>query len=318
VTAPAVLVAAVAPVRTAAIVGAAVALVVAAVQRATGAARHRAAQQQIVASSAPARARTGRVPRAVTALLPPTPSWVARRVRRAGAPASAIDRWWRSGLGASIAAVVLTAVVGGPGAAVLVAALAPLVVVLALASVGDRAAVLVDRELPLVLATVAAGVRSGASLPLAVREGAARARGPAGEDLAMVADSLAAGRGLLEVLDAWTHDRPTPGVRMAGAALALAAETGGAGARTIDGVASTLRDRVAVDRELAALSSQARASAVVIGVAPIGFVGLIATSDPGIWDFLLRTPAGLACLAAGCLLDGLGAAWMLAVARGPR
>ena len=298
---------------------AAVALVLASVVRALVVARRRAVHRLLVPRSGevPSR-RRHHLADGLAAVVPPAPRSVRRRLRRAGVPVAGADLIWRASVVTAAGAVTGAAAVGGVGAAVLVVVIGGLVVLLVVAAVGDRAAVLVDQALPGVLATIAAGVRSGASLTVAVAEGAGRARGPVAEDLAAVVDSLGAGASLVEALDRWTRERPTPGVRMAGAALSLAAETGGAGARTIDGVAATLRDRLAVDRELAALSSQARASAVVIGVAPVAFVLLTATSDPGVWGFFLRTPAGLGCLALGGVLDAVGAGWMLRVARGPR
>jgi len=255
---------------------------------------------------------------AVLARAPLPPRWAAHRFRRAGLGSETAVRCWRWGLLGSGSVLGVATLVGGVGTAAVGGFALVLALGLAAVAVGDRATGLVDRELPGVLATVAAGVRSGASLAFAVREGATRARGPVAEDLARVVDELATGQGFVEVIDRWVQTRPTPGVRMTGAALALAAETGGAGARTIDGVASTLRDRLAVDRELAALSSQARASAVVVGLAPIGFVVLTALSDPGVWDFFVRSPAGLACLGLGCALDAVGAGWMTAAARSSR
>ena len=59
-----------------------------------------------------------------------------------------------------------------------------------------------------------------------------------------------------------------------------------------------------------ALSSQARASAVVIGLAPLGFAVLAAMVDPASIHFLVGTPIGIACLVVGVVLDGVGAAWM--------
>ena len=73
--------------------------------------------------------------------------------------------------------------------------------------------------------------------------------------------------------------RRRPGVWL-GAALALAAEAGGSVASVLDGVTDTLRDRVALDREVAALSSQARASAAVLVVAPVAFAVLAAARRP--------------------------------------
>ncbi len=254
----------------------------------------------------------------VIARLRAVPLPVQARLQRAGLSADAVQRAWRWGSPGLTVVLASLVAVGGLLAAVLVAAVVAVAIALVLLVVGDRAAVLVDRELPALLATVAAGVRSGASLRVAIGEGAARTRGPVADDLNRLVDELATGHGLVEVLDRWADARPTAGVRMTGAALSLAAETGGAGARTIDGVAATLRDRLAVDRELAALSSQARASAIVIGLSPLGFVILTGASDPAAWTFFVSTPAGLACLAVGCVLDAAGAAWMTLVARGTR
>jgi tight adherence protein B len=71
-----------------------------------------------------------------------------------------------------------------------------------------------------------------------------------------------------------------------------------------------LRDRNGLRREVRALSSQARASAVVIGVAPIAFAVVAGSLDRRTIDFLLHSPAGIACLVFGVVLDGLGALWM--------
>lgn len=296
---------------------AAVALVLAAAVRALAESRRRAARRRL-APVPTVVARRGPGAALAEALVPPVPRRVAMRMERAGLPVAHADRAWRVATALVVAAVAAAAAAGGPGAAALVVLGGGAAVLLVSAAVGDRASALVDRELPTILATIAAGVRSGASLSLAVAEGAARARGPLRDDLAKVVESTRTGGTLVGALEQWGRHRPSPGARMAGAALALAAETGGAGARTIDGVAATLRDRLAVDRELAALSSQARASAVVIGAAPLAFVALTATSDPGTWDFFLHAPAGLACLAMGGVLDAVGAGWMLRIARAAR
>jgi Flp pilus assembly protein TadB len=42
----------------------------------------------------------------------------------------------------------------------------------------------------------------------------------------------------------------------------------------------------------------------------LGFAVIAAALEPRTIDFLLRTPAGMACLVVGVVLDGVGAAWM--------
>jgi tight adherence protein B len=173
-----------------------------------------------------------------------------------------------------------------------------------------RAGLQVDLALPDVLEAAARSLRSGTSLRIALAEGSVRAPARLRDSLVTVVVAAERGVPLVEAIDGWVGTMPGNGARLAGAALALSAELGGAAARSLDGVAATLRDRNALRRELRALSSQARASAVVIGVAPAGFAVLVASVDPATIDFLVRTRTGIICLVAGVVLDGVGAAWM--------
>ena len=174
-------------------------------------------------------------------------------------------------------------------------------------------------------ATAAAGAaaaaltrtRSAKTAGQAVAEAGAEAgRGTAlGGELSRAADEAAQGVSLVAALEAVAARRPLPGVRLGVAALCLGAETGGAQARAVDGVAVTVRERLAVAAELRALSSQARISALVIGLAPVGFAVFAAATDPRTAEFVLHTPAGLALLVAGLVLDALGWLWMQRLSR---
>ena len=171
----------------------------------------------------------------------------------------------------------------------------------------DRA---VERDLPEVLDAVARSLRSGSSLRRAVDEAGSSVAGALHDDLARVRRSLEAGDPLGDALGRWAESRPLPGVRLTVAALALGAETGGASAQAVDGVAATLRTNLAIAAEVRALSSQARLSALVIALAPIAFSLLAFTTDGTTASFLLRTPLGLTCLTMGLALDTVGWLWM--------
>lgn len=217
---------------------------------------------------------------------------------------------WRGWLGAGAVMAVGGAWLGGPvlGLAGAVAAAAGPAAARRLA--GDRRLRALDLAIPSALETVARSLRSGSSLLHAVDDAAGAAPGLLAADLGAVTTRVRLGATLPAALDAWAERRPRPGVRFAVAALALAAETGGASARSVDGVATTLRERHALDREVSALSAQARLSALVIGLAPLAFAAFAAATDPRTATFLFRAPAGLACLGAGLALDAAGAWWM--------
>ena len=227
-----------------------------------------------------------------------------------------VDRRAAGAMGVAVIVVSASAwPAGGPG----LVALAALGLLSGVAAVVIRGrgqqGRLVDADLPALLESLAGSVRSGASLVVAVREAARAARGPLAVDLRAVVASVDGGQSLTSSLQAWADTRRSDRVRLAVAALTLALQCGGAEARTLDGVAATLRDRVAVERELVALSSQARSSAVVMIAAPASFVLLTGLGDPSLWGFLLGTKLGFACLAGGLVLDAGGGAWMWSMAK---
>jgi Flp pilus assembly protein TadB len=83
----------------------------------------------------------------------------------------------------------------------------------------------------------------------------------------------------------------------------------------VDGVAARCATTLAISAEVRAQAAQAQASALVIGLAPIGFTALACLADHRTASFLFQTPAGLACLAVGGALDAAGAMWMARITR---
>lgn len=163
-----------------------------------------------------------------------------------------------------------------------------------------------DRDVLLLLESTTRRLRSGSSLRQAVASAATECSEPSQRELAAAIDT---GAPLGSILDAWMLDT-TASRQLVGTALRLAAASGGAVAPVLDGVAESLRDRLALDREVAALSSQARASVLVLIVAPAVFALLMATIDPRVASVQFTTPIGWICSAVGLLLDLFGALWM--------
>ncbi|MEA3020454.1 MAG: tight adherence protein [Actinomycetota bacterium] len=263
------------------------------------------AAQRATASSA-VRGRFELVDRADSAT---RSSWLAGALRDAAieVPTSTVRRAWIAGF----ALVVATALVaGGSQLAALASLAAAPGPVLALHLLRGRRDRLIDASLPDVLDAVARSLRSGASLRQAIDEAAAAAHGPMAFELQRVAGAVRDGVPLPDALDRWSRERPLSGIRLATAALGLGAETGGASAQAVDGLAATLRNNLAIAAEVRALASQARYSALVIALAPIAFTALAAATVGRTASFLLRTRAGLVCLSAGLGLDLLGGLWM--------
>jgi tight adherence protein B len=170
-------------------------------------------------------------------------------------------------------------------------------------------------QFPEALERIAAALRSGASLPQALRAAGAATPEPLGGEVMALARESEHGRPVTDVLDRWVASHDELGTRLAATALALAAGVGAAPARAVDGVAATLRERNELAAERRTLATQARSSAVVLSVAPVGFALLLGTTDRAAARFLLRSPGGWTCLAVGLGLDAVGAVWMIRLVR---
>ncbi len=304
--------------------------------RAAGSANRRAA----VAGRLPAPAGDGTArSRRRRWRLPPPPPWLAPALSDAAVdlpPATVWVGWWVAVTVAALGSALTSGVAASVLAVLVVGGVPPV----ALRTRRGRADARLEQELPGALESIARSLRSGASVRQAVAEAAAapggaprrtgaRAAGGTGAggtigglgrgrlqaELATVSDQAEHGGGLVEALEGLAARRPSPGVRLAVAALCLGVDTGGAQARAVDGVAATIRERLAVEAEVRALSSQARMSALVIGLAPLGFGAFAAATDPRTSEFLLHTPVGLALVCAGLLLDGAGWLWMQRLCR---
>jgi tight adherence protein B len=168
--------------------------------------------------------------------------------------------------------------------------------------------------LPAVLEQVAAELRGGGTVAIAVERLAADP-GAVGPDLRRVHVRTQLGLPLEEALAGWPTDHDGPGVRAAAGALAVAAAMGGRAAEAIDGLAASLRHRLDAIAEAHALSAQARLSAVVVGAAPLGYLAFSALVDPHSVTALIDTGVGRVCLVAGLGLEALAALWIRRILR---
>lgn len=181
--------------------------------------------------------------------------------------------------------------------------------------VATREALRRRRQIPDALERLAAALRTGSSLVQALEDAGRTTEPPFGAEVAELARTLQAGVPLPVVLDRWTASYSDRSTRLAATALTLATRVGAVPAQAIDGVAATLRERAALAAERHAQATQARTSAVVLSLAPLGFMALLISTNDAAAHFLFATPLGWACLLLGTGLDILGALWMSRLTR---
>lgn len=237
------------------------------------------------------------------------PRMVVTGLQAAGLDAPA-DSVWSLWLTAIVLVGAMAGFTAGPGPAVIVVLAGAVGPVLAVRSRRGEAARRFDAGVPVAMESIARSLRTGVSMHQAISEAARGTPGPLGVELRAVAQASAHGKPLVACLEQFAARHGMASVRLSVAALCLGIETGGSQARAIDGVATTLRERLAVTAELRALSSQARISALVIGVAPLGFALFAMLTDARTAEFLLHTGLGWAFVGAGLALDAVGWLWM--------
>lgn len=171
---------------------------------------------------------------------------------------------------------------------------------------------------PVALDRLAAHLRGGGTVLAGLRD-LSGGRGPLAADLAEIIGAVDAGATLGDALARWRAGRPhvvEAGV-MAGA-LEVAHTVGGQVAAPLEGLAAALADRADVAREVLAQSAQARLSAMVVGLAPLGVLALSLVGDTEVVGALVGTTPGRGCLVAGLALEGLAGAWMRRILRKAR
>jgi tight adherence protein B len=247
---------------------------------------------------------------------PVVPAWcrafVADRLARADldlTPEAALGGWATAIVATAWAAMLLVPPLVVP-AVVGVAAAGPVVLVSRTGHADRRA----RAALPDLLDQVVARVRAGGTVPEAVCSLSERP-GALAPDLRRMAARLQLGAPLVDALGAWADERPVDGVRTAAGALTLVTTVGGSVAGPLEGLAASLRSDDAAAGEARALSAQARVSAAVVGLAPLGYLAFSTMADPEASAVLVGTAPGRVCLVVGLALEVLAVWWMRALVR---
>lgn len=167
-----------------------------------------------------------------------------------------------------------------------------------------------ETGLPEAVDAVAAAVGAGRSVVDGLAVAAAESSPALAAELHQVVVAVGRGLPVLVAVERWVERSTVDGAPLVAAAIGLAGDAGGDVEHALAGVAATLRERRALTREIRALSSQARASAVTIAVAPLAFGALAVAADGETAHFLFGSTAGLACLGVGLVLDLVGFRWM--------
>ncbi len=173
-----------------------------------------------------------------------------------------------------------------------------------------RRAAAVQDQLARAVATIAACLRSGRSVAQAIELVAGELDPPLGPTFRRAADRLELGDPFPETVRAWASDVGGPDARLAAGVLQLHRQTGGALAGTLEELGSTLRERRSGARELRSLTAQARLSATILGLLPIGFFLFLSAVAREDLEQAYRTNIGASAIVVGLVLQAAAYLWI--------
>jgi tight adherence protein B len=147
-------------------------------------------------------------------------------------------------------------------------------------------------DLPEALDVFARGLRAGRPVSDSLSIVVANAKGPIQSEFSRCHDEICMGTTLPDSLARLELRIPTAEVSFFSVATSLQAETGGNLIETMEGLADQLRDRRKLRKKARALSSEARASAVILALLPFAVTLAIAVLNGAYLEPLYADPRG--------------------------
>lgn len=168
-------------------------------------------------------------------------------------------------------------------------------------------------QLPDMMRALAAAIRSGRSIPQALEAARDEAVDPLRPALDVAVARLSVGATLDEALDAFATTAATEDASQVVETLKIGRAAGTNLPIILDVAVESLIERDRIARDRAATSSQAKMSALVVGLMPLAFFAIVGSGARDQLRVLVGDPVGWALLAGGVVLEAGGALWMRAL-----
>jgi tight adherence protein B len=162
--------------------------------------------------------------------------------------------------------------------------------------------------LPEALDLIVRGIRSGLPASEALRTIGEEIQEPIGGEFRQVTDQMKIGVAMDEAMWATARRLAIPEFNFLVISLSIQQETGGNLAEILEKLSDMVRRREQMRLKVKAMSSEARASAMIIGSLPFIMAGVISFINPGYINTLFTDPRGWVMIGMGLtsLLVGLG------------
>ena len=218
-----------------------------------------------------------------------------------------VDRLFRANLLVCLLACALAWLLTGSLLLVLVsAAVVGALPGVLIARLGRRRREVFARQLPDAMMLIAGAVRAGTSMTLALRQMASELPAPGGQEFELMLRELRLGVTLDDALLNLERRMGCDDLRLFGAAVRIANESGGNLAETLERLADTVRKKLALEDKIVALTSQGRLQGWIMVALPIGVGCALFAIEPEAMAPLLHTWQGWVVLAVVAVLETVG------------
>lgn len=167
-----------------------------------------------------------------------------------------------------------------------------------------------DEQLPDMLDLLAGSLRAGWGLQQALDVIIDQTKPPMSDEFRRAQTETRLGRSVEQSLESVAERVQSMDFSWVVSAISIQREVGGNLAELLTIVASTIRERNAVRRQISALTSEGRLSAVILFVLPFLEALILYITNPGYMSKLLTTSLGNMLLATGLILLLIGAVWL--------
>lgn len=161
-------------------------------------------------------------------------------------------------------------------------------------------------ELPNAIEAIVRGVKTGLPLNDSMRVVAKDTKEPVKSEFGRVLDQQAFGFSMTEAVQVLLDRVPLPEVNFFVVVISVQQQSGGNLSEALGNLARVLRNRKKMKQKVKAVSSEAKASAGIIGSLPIVVAILVSLVTPAYLLPLINTPVGNICLAAAVVMMGTG------------
>jgi tight adherence protein B len=211
----------------------------------------------------------------------------------------------------NIAAILLVVVLAWSiSGSVMLALLAALVVALMprwiLRWLHQRRMDKLEQQLPDSLMLLAGGMKAGVSLTQAIQQLVLESPPPVSQEFDLMLREQRLGVSLDEALENLNSRVALQSVTLTVSAMRIANETGGGLAETLERASQTLRNKLAMEGKIRALTSQGKLQALVVGLLPVFLIVVLNRMEPEAMALMFTTQMGWATLVVLVLLEFFG------------